>query len=195
MRFRLIRAVLFALLTLLGLGSSTAWAGTCRIPVNDRVSPKKCEAKPTKVGSSKAVNGECGSNATTHADDLKDWATSGRFCSAGTLSTATVLFPQPGGEALWTCLGEHGGTNASCKGARLAALPAPATASTVAAQQAVASEAPRVRSRMMSSRVSVPGLPSVVVPVCGGAVGITGTSAVNFESSALTSGAPINAKP
>lgn len=185
-------ALMVALPILLGLGSN-AWAGNCKKPGEVR-EKGRCVLKETVVKKA-AVNGVCGSNATTHAADVKDWATSGRFCAAGTLSTATVLYPQPGGEAPWTCLGEHGGTNASCKGVRLAALPAPTTTSSATARLTVASQASRVRSHMMSSRVSVPGLPSVVVPVCGGVVGITGTSAVNFESSALTSGAPINAKP
>ena len=73
----------------------------------------------------KAVDGTCGSAATSYASGAS--AFSGSMCGAGSGVTtpASVSFPAAGGSATWTCGGSNGGSASGTCTASRAATPAP----------------------------------------------------------------------
>jgi len=64
-----------------------------------------------------AVNGSCGTRATTYSSTTTSWP-AGNFCAAGTASPVSPTFPSIGGSTSWTCLGSSGGANVSCSAVR-----------------------------------------------------------------------------
>jgi len=65
----------------------------------------------------KSVDGVCGSANKTYAYDVTSYG-SDTFCTAGSSSPATPSFPAQGGSTSWTCVGQNGGTTASCSASR-----------------------------------------------------------------------------
>ncbi len=66
------------------------------------------------------INATCGSNATTYPYTTTSWPSTSQtaFCSTGTLSGSTPSFPAQGATTTWTCLGQNGGSNATCSARR-----------------------------------------------------------------------------
>lgn len=64
-------------------------------------------------------DGTCGAAASSYPDTAM--AFSGALCAIGTPMPASVAFPAMGATASWSCLGQFGGTTASCTASRGAA--------------------------------------------------------------------------
>lgn len=63
------------------------------------------------------VDGVCGTAAKSYA--YTDSAFTGTFCSAGTASPVSPVFPTPSSSTQWLCLGSSNGNNISCSATRL----------------------------------------------------------------------------
>jgi hypothetical protein len=68
-----------------------------------------------------AYSVNCGTAARTYAATETGWG-SYTFCSAGTAEPTNPTFPATGGSTTWTCKGENGGTDSSCKATRSASV-------------------------------------------------------------------------
>ncbi len=67
--------------------------------------------------------GVCGTAAKTYTSTQT--AYTGTFCSTGTASPASPVFPAPGAITSWQCLGQNGGTPAPCSATRQAIVVPP----------------------------------------------------------------------
>ena len=65
-----------------------------------------------------AVNGSCGTRATTYPSATTAWPASSTLCSAGTASPVSPSFPAAGSSTVWSCNGINGGTSDSCTATR-----------------------------------------------------------------------------
>ncbi|MDD4531657.1 MAG: prepilin-type N-terminal cleavage/methylation domain-containing protein, partial [Candidatus Pacebacteria bacterium] len=72
--------------------------------------PGQYLGSPTTCTAYRALNGSCGTRATTYPYSQSDWTENTYYCSAGTES-ASPSFPDPGSSANWNCNGISGGIN------------------------------------------------------------------------------------
>ena len=83
------------------IDSSTTW--TCS-GINGGSASSTCTASRT------IINGACGTANRTFTEAETSWGVY-TFCSLGTASPASPVFPLVGASTTWTCLGINGGTN------------------------------------------------------------------------------------
>lgn len=63
------------------------------------------------------VSGACGSRAKAYSHDATSWP-EGKFCSSGTPSPTSIIFPETGKTTAWTCEGSGGGQPDLCTAER-----------------------------------------------------------------------------
>lgn len=123
------------------------------------------------------VSGACGSSARTYSHTETAWPAEGKFCTSGTPSPASIIFPEAGKTTFWTCEGSGGGKPDLCQASREATPPKVA-------------EAPVKRCVTVKRRyvVQEPGqfiyIPGLSVAVCRGQVYLP-NNFVNIPSSVM----------
>jgi hypothetical protein len=114
------------------IAPSTARTDTCTLIVSDGYEGTTSSAVTVTVNNA-AVNGACGTAATSYAYNAS--AFSGTMCSAGSGVTtpASPAFPAQGGSTTWTCGGSNGGSSSgTCTATRaLTTLDATVISSTI----------------------------------------------------------------
>lgn len=64
------------------------------------------------------VSGACGSSARAYSHAETAWPAEGKFCTSGTPSPISIIFPEAGKATFWTCEGSGGGKPDLCQASR-----------------------------------------------------------------------------